>query len=260
MSSELAQQPIVAANSSGFPLQIAAVHAVSQSNNWRVLLEEHPWQSDVTGPKGFIDIVAVTRNYGTCAMVMECKRVRKTAWVFLIPKTSPSPRRQAIVWDSFRTDSKWATFDWKSWQVDPSSYQSQYCAIPGQEQGRRNLLERTASELIDSIEALAHQERQIQEQKGKDNFARVYIPVIVTTAHLFVSYFNPAAISLTDGSLPTDTSVYSVQSVRFRKSLTASAQSLLHSSIEDLHAMSERSIFVVNAEYLPKFLGEFEIN
>ncbi len=131
----------VTANSSGFPLQIATVHAVNQSNNWHVLFEEHSWQSDRTGSEGFIDIVAVNESRGISAMVMECKRVRQTAWVFLIPKESPSMRSQTtVLWHSFRRDSKWTAYDWKNLQADPSSHQSQYCAIPGQEQGRRNLL------------------------------------------------------------------------------------------------------------------------
>ena len=260
MKTELAQQPIVTANSSGFPLQIATVHAVNQSNNWHVLFEEHSWQSDRTGSEGFIDIVAVNKNRGISAMVIECKRVRQTAWVFLIPKESPSMRSQTTVWHSFRRDSKWTAYDWINLQADPSSHQSQYCAIPGQEQGRRNLLERTASELIDSVEAFAEQERLIQEKNGTDNFNRAYIPVVVTTAQLFVSHFDPSAISLTEGSLPTNASVLSVPFMRFRKSLGTRALISLVSSIGDLHTVSERTIFIVNSENLPVLLRQFEIN
>lgn len=260
LKTELAQQPNVTANSSGFPLQIAAVHAVNQSRNWRVLFEEHHWQSDRTGSEGFIDIVAETKDHAISAMVMECKRVRQTAWVFLIPKESPSMCSQTTVWHSHRRDSKWAKYDWINLPADPSSYQSQYCAIPGQEQGRRNLLERTASELIDSVEAFAEQERLIQEKNGTDNFNRAYIPVIVTTAQLFVSYFDPAAISLTEGSLPTDVPVLPVPNIRFRKSLGDRALFSLVSSIGELHTLSERTIFIVNAENLPVFMRQFELN
>jgi hypothetical protein len=260
LKTELAHHPIVIANSSGFPLQIATVHAVNQSRNWRVLFEEHHWQSDRTGSEGFIDIVAVTKDRATCAMVMECKRVRQTAWVFLIPKESPSMRSQTTVWHSHRKDSKWTKYDWINLQADPSSYQSQYCAIPGQEQGRRNILERTASELIDSVEAFAEQERLIQEKNGTDHFNCAYIPVVVTTAQLFVSYFDPAAISLTEGSLPTDAPLIPVPNMRFRKSLGTRAFFSSVSSIGELHTVSERTIFVVNSENLPEFMRQFEVN
>ena len=260
MKTELAQQPIVTANSSGFPLQIATVHAVNQSCNWRVLFEEHHWQSDRTGSEGFIDLVAVTKNSDIYAMVIECKRVRQTAWVFLIPKESPPMRSKTTVWHSNRRDTKWTKYDWITLPADPSSHQSQYCAIPGQEQGRRNLLERTASELIDSVEAFAEQERLIQDKNGPENFNRAYIPVVVTTAQLFVSHFDPAAISLKEGSLPANAPVLPVPFVRFRKSLGTRALISSVSSIRDLHTESERTIFIVNSENLPEFIRQFEIN
>lgn len=158
MGSDLNQEPSVVANSSGFPLQIGVMHAINESSDWRVVVEEHPWRSDETGSAGFIDIVAMKRHPGFGAIIIECKRVRQAAWVFLIPKTPPSSRSQVTVWESHRADGKWLNHDWRNRQADPTTYQSLYCAIPGQEQGRRNLLERTASDLIDSVEALARQE------------------------------------------------------------------------------------------------------
>lgn len=259
MRNKLSQEPIAAANSSGFPLQIAAVHAINQSKNWRVLLEEHPWRSDITGGEGFIDIVAVTRIDDTCAMVLECKRVRQTSWVFLIPKPSVSHSRRVTVWVSNRVDSKWAEYGWKNWGPYPPTYESEYCAIPGQESGRKTLLERTACDLTDSVQALAEQEKQIQEKRNTNNFTRAYIPVVLTTAQLFVSHFDPADISLTDGSLPEDTPFSPVSYLKFRKSLSTRAQASSTTSIEKLYSESERTIFVVNAEHLPEFLQELRI-
>jgi hypothetical protein len=251
---KLAHKPIDTANASGFPLQIATAHIVNQSRRWRVLFQEHAWQSTTSGAEGFVDIVAITRIDNTYAMVLECKRVRQAAWVFLIPQPSAPPSSQISVWCSEREDFKWTEYYWKRWHLEPSTHQSEYCAIPGQEQGRKTLLERTASELIDSVEGFAEQEKQIQEKGGVSRFTRVYIPVIVTTAQLFVSHFDPAAISLTDGSLPEDTPIPIVPYVRFRKSLSTRAQASSASSVEDLHAQSQRTIFVVNAEHLPVFL------
>jgi hypothetical protein len=45
MKKDLNQQPYVVANSSGFPLQIGVIHAINQSSEWRVVVEEHPWHS-----------------------------------------------------------------------------------------------------------------------------------------------------------------------------------------------------------------------
>jgi len=260
MSSELSQNPITAANGSGFPLQIATVSLVNQSEHWRVILEEHPWHQNESGSEGFIDVVALCRRRNLEIMVMECKRVRQSGWVFLVPKTPPTPRSHATSWVSQRVDQKWVKYGWESWPADPASYLSYYCAIPGQEQGRKNLLERVASDLIDSVEALADQEKELNSRPNINTFSRVYVPVIVTTAQLFVAHFDPRDISIQDGSLPKETPFEEVPYVRFRKSLATKCDLGAASSVMDIHNFSERTIFIVNSEHLSKFLAEFELN
>lgn len=259
MASDLNQEPSVVADSSGFPLQIGAMHAINQSSEWRVVVEEHPWRSDETGLEGFIDIVAMKRYPGFGAMVIECKRVRQSAWVFLMPKTPPSLRSHATVWDSRRGDGKWMNFGWATCQADPSTYESLYCAIPGQEQGRRNLLERTVADLVQSVEALARQEMELIEHSGTPNFSRVYVPVLVTTARLFAASFDPATVTLQDGALPKDASFVEVPFIRFRKALSVLSQPPA-GDLKELNKATERTIFVVHAESVTPFLNQFELN
>ena len=258
MSKNLSQQPITVANASGFPLQIGISNVVNKSSQWQVLLEEHPWCMDETGSEGFIDLVVVNRISQFETLVIECKRVRQTAWVFLLPKFPSLHRSVATIFGSQLADSKWTHFGWEDWQADPVTYQTPYCAIPGQEQGRKNLLERTASELVFSVEALANQERGLQQEKGADNFSRVYIPVIVTTAQLFVAEFDPSKISLDDGCLPKDTPFSEVSFIRYSKSLTTFAESASANSIGEFHAASERTIFIVTALKFEEFLTQYE--
>lgn len=282
MKPDLNQEPISVANSSGFPLQIATAHAVEQSDDWDVFLEEHPWRSSViadTGTKGYIDIVAmgrvippprpgkvswvkerITRDH--IALVIECKRVKQTAWVFLIPGIRASDQEKSVsIWHSQCENSKWSEYGWNMspWSASPASYQSQWCAMPGQEHGRRNLLERTASELIDSVEALAEQEKQIQEKKQTNKFERVYVPIVVTTAQLFVSCFVPSDISLADGSLPKEASTSQVLYLRFRKTLTTHPPSLVVDTVKRLYDESERTVFIVNSSHFPTFLNDFNL-
>ena len=258
MSKNLSLSPIKVANASGFPLQIGLSNAVNKSSRWRVLLEEHPWRSDELGTEGFIDLVVENRNSHFETLVIECKRVRQTAWVFLIPKLPSSLRSRATIFGSQIADSEWMHFGWEDWQADPVTYQSQYCAIPGQDQGRKNLLERSASELVLSLEELANQERRLQQQKNVANFSRVYIPVIVTTAQLFIAEFDPSSISLGDGCLPKDTPFSEVSYLRYRKSLTTFGESSLSESMGDYHAACERTIFVINALKFADFLNQYE--
>jgi hypothetical protein len=165
MTNEFKKQSQSIANSSGFPLQIRIADVVKSSSNWRVFLEEYRWQSEDTRSEGFIDIVVIDRDYDVQAMVIECKRVRHTAWVFLIPKKDPPKRSHTCLWVSSQGHSKWDRFGWSDAQAEPVSYESKFCAIPGQEHGRQTLLERTASDLIEAVEALAWQEKELEEKR-----------------------------------------------------------------------------------------------
>lgn len=258
MSKHLSQQPITVANSSGFPLQIGLSNVVKKSSTWQVLLEEHPWRSDEYGSEGFIDLVVVDKMSTFETLVIECKRVKQAAWVFLLPKIPSKTRSRATVFGSQIEGKEWRHFGWEDRQADPTTYESQYCAIPGQDQGRKNLIERTASELIISVEALAHQERELQQKRGDANISRVYIPTIVTTAQLFVAEFDPSDISLEDGCLPEDTPFNEVPYLRYRKSLTTQVEFEKVKSIQDVHADNQRTIFVVNASKFEEFMQEYE--
>jgi hypothetical protein len=82
----------------------------------------------------------------------------------------------------------------------------------------------------------------------------------VTTAELRVALFEPKAISLTEGSLPVDTSFKTVPFLRFRKSLTSRVNSRGEHSLKAAHEATERTVFVVNAEGLLEFLQRWEID
>ena len=195
------------------------------------------------------------------AMVIECKRVKQTSWVFLIPKPElgqrPSQRYHARLWETKYTDGEFSKFDWRNWAADPSSFESMFCAIPGQDRGRQNLLERIAAELTEAIEVFAFHDR-ICRTAGY-NYHLLYIPVIVTTANLVISYFDPKTISLEDGNLPPDSHFEIVPVVRFRKSLTTEVPSLRERNIQEVHDMTQRTVFIVNAARFHEFLENWNI-
>jgi hypothetical protein len=103
MKKNLSQNPISIANSSGFPLQIAISKIVRESSRWKVLLEEHPWRLDINGEGGFIDIVVEDKISHFETFVIECKRVRQTAWVFLLPKPFHQKSINDLHFESERT-------------------------------------------------------------------------------------------------------------------------------------------------------------
>jgi len=84
-------------NSSGFPLQIAVKNVVDDSfdvHAWRTRYTEHSWKNPDTGESGFIDIV-LSNHLGHYNLVVECKRVKDTSWIFLIEGTEKKYRRHA---------------------------------------------------------------------------------------------------------------------------------------------------------------------
>lgn len=256
MSNVFEKRSKTIADSSGFPLQITIANVAKSLEEWTVL-EECPWHLPITNSLGYLDLVL---NKRTISLVIECKRRRETMWVFLIPKKNRSKRSHARLWCTEYSESGINSFGWQDFQVYENSYESEYCAIPGGEQGRLNLLERTASELIEAVEALALQERELREKNPSYYFpSRIYIPVIVTTADLVVSHFVPETISLKGGSLPHDASFEKVPSVRFRKSLTTRLPVSNLSSIKEAHDATVRTVFIVNAENFKDFLIELSI-
>lgn len=249
------------ANSSGFPLQIRIGHVANSSANWRIHLEEHPWQSIDNSTEGFIDLVLI-EVHGVQTMVVECKRVRDSLWVFMIPRVDCRERTHVRLWESSQSNDGWNEFGWKDWQ-GVASHEAKYCAIPGQEGGRKNLIERTASDLIEATEAFAWQEKVLADKLPSTMriFGKIYAPVIVTTAELRVACFDPSTISLKEGEIPDNVEFKTVPYIKFRKSLTS--RMLTESKadkIKDLHAESERSIFVVNAESFENFIEAWDIN
>jgi hypothetical protein len=240
-------------DSSGFPLQLRIADIIKTSGYWKFPLEEHPWRSSDGQSEGFIDLI--TFHPYITAMVIECKRVRQTAWVFLIPEINPDEITTSRLWLSVYSN-QWKAFAYEEFHFMPKSYTSKYCAIPGQEQGRRNSLEKTAAELIESVEALAYQESKFDKiiPKPSSDFGRIYIPVIVTTAELKVASFDPHKISIKDGSIPDDAEFTTVPSIRFRKSFSSKINESKQDTLYNLHKEMERTVFVVNAENFDKFL------
>lgn len=254
-------KPRSVANSSGFPLQLRIAYEAKASAKWSVYLEEHPWQSSIANSEGFIDLILLD-EYRVQSMIIECKRVRQSSWVFMIPRPDCIERTHTRLWWSDQSTDGWKEFGWTDWQ-GIASHEAKYCAVPGQEQGRRNLLERTAAEVVEATESFARQEKELADNAPTTirAFIRIYIPVIVTTAELKVSCFDPSTISLSDGDLPHDTIFITVPYVTFRKSLTSriDTESPLD-QVSDLYKACERTVFVVHAENFNDFINNWKID
>ena len=248
-------------NSSGFPLQIGIEHLVrtkTLSHGWKVRYKEHAWKNQQTASAGFIDLV-LADEYDTAALVVECKRVQDTSWVFLLPSKRQASRRHAHVWISRLDGQEGKFFDWTDVAGEPSSAECEFCIVPGQDQKSRPMLERIASELIEATEALAREDYFLNLKQG---FIRIYANVIVTTADLHLCTFSPAEISIDTGVIDKANFTL-VPFLRFRKSLSTKSVSELNlkeRTDASLIKAKENTVFVVNSGHFEEFLNSFSVN
>src|SRR5690348_3092413 len=216
-----------AVNQSGFPLQIAIAHLVrktAKEHKWNVLYSEHAWKNenkDVDdGSKdesGFIDLI-LERSSRDLVLIVECKRVLESEWVFLIPKDKLKERRQVKSWTTiYQKDiERYEESEWRDRAIDPQSYQSEYCVVHGQDSKATPMLERIGGLLVESTEGFAAEELSLKRGKNR---VRIYFNVVVTTAKLMVCELDPEKISVSDGKIK-DPQYFEVPFIRFRKQLS----------------------------------------
>jgi len=243
-------------NSTGFPLQIGIKRKIEDTlteHRWAVMSMEHPWKHPESGVPGYADLILKSRC-NTQMMVVECKRMLETEWIFLCPSNSPSqpPRmwHMSNTFISLINNGEATRFDWEPMQVEPSTYRSEFCSIPKMDNKSTSMLE----QLIEATEAIAFQEKQICKN---EKLLRAYHPVIVTTANLKVCKFSPTDIN--DSGEITECEFEDVPFLRFHKCLGGKLNDQSQST--DMRAVlkeHERTVYVVNATHLVGFLRDFE--
>lgn len=250
-------------NSSGFPLQTAIENLVNKSSDsqegWRVSSTEHAWKNRNTNTEGFIDIL-LCNSCDTLFLVLECKRVLDSSWIFLQPFTKMDPISHVKAWVSRIADAKEKNFDWVDVTAEPATAQAGFCVVAGQDSKSRPMLERVAADVVDATEALAFEELSFLRENA-DGF-RMYFNVIVTTAELHLCSFDPEKISLKDGKL-SDAQFVSVPYLRFRKQL--SIKNDPYSFVKRLGYQGflrakENTVFIVNASHFLEFLQAFSVD
>jgi hypothetical protein len=249
-------------NSSGFPLQIGAAHTVQNTegdHGWHVLSKEHAWKSELNVESGFIDLILEDRDREHL-LVVECKRVQNSSWLFLHTAAN-TKRRQIKAWVSFKRNGNLEKLNWCEHPGDPSTVESEFCVVPGQDAKSKPMLERVASELVLATEAFALEDNGYYERKS--DYLRISVPLLLTTAELKICTLSPDDISLATGEISKG-HFETVPYVRFRKQLsTRTVASSMRAGNVDYNSLSrakENTVFVVNSAYLVQFLKEFEID
>lgn len=240
-------------NAAGFLFQLRVqdeIERTSPTHQKSVVAREHRWIDPETGREGFIDLVVTTGTNGK--MVVECKRVRDSEWIFLVPTGSDKTQRARVLWtkkfDETRQGSAWNQF-----MLTPPSVESEFCIVRGQDRDQQPMLERLSSIVLRSAEALAAEELGYNSAVGWTGL-RFYFPVIVTTATLRVCRFQPTDIDLLSGEL-SDAEFEEVPFIRFTKSLSSGfSTSRPPETLSDAARESQRTVFVINVKGLSTVL------
>lgn len=256
-----ASDALYVVNSSGFPLQIAVHNAVESAQlPWRVVHREHAWRNDLDGGYGFIDLV-VEHSETRDSVVVECKRVQDSTWYFLDHKGNAILRRQCKAWSTYFEGDSLKHFGWADFAVQPWTPQAEFCCVRGQSSNNTNtFLERVASELVSSTEALALDERNYLRLPTRQ--PHLYFNVIVTTAELQIAEFDAGALTLDSGTL-ADANFHVVPYLRVRKQFSKHPEPLTAqqlSSQSDPDQFRENTVFVVTARHIVDFLRELNVS
>jgi hypothetical protein len=261
-----------AVNDSGFPLQLGVQRIAAGNQRWQVELTEHAWRDPLTGDEKFIDLVIrneENRVIGPMRIVIEAKRAAKTEWIFLRehePETAHDDNRlSAVVRVLARSRTQERVLnEWFGVPFLPGSPEVSFCVIRRDGQRAQDLLEKVAAELVRAIDALTAHEDALharQRQRAQGNWppiARVYVPMIVTTARLFVCDAPYEHVDFESGRLEPS-AMKSVAAVRFKKSFGSIAPE--RSNAKDITEFAEagqRTVVVVQATHLNDLLGRWD--
>jgi hypothetical protein len=254
-------------NDSGYPLQIRLekwIDETKEHHEWRLLFTEHRWINRETKEDGFIDLV-LENSRKFLKLVIECKRI-SGSWTFLLPTMNPNKEHKVRI---LRTQYNNLKYTWDEVPLSPESYEAAYCVMEVNGGKDSRTLEKLTGELLLSLEALALEETDLvmslQERLNPPNISfqqdMYYLPIIVTTATLKKSIFDPSSVDVKSGKI-SDGNISPVEFIRFRKNLATNIKydKPLSSTMRELNRENDRTVFIIQAENFIDFLEKFIVN
>jgi hypothetical protein len=245
-------------NSSGYLLQLRLESYIDDnrtSHGWEIIGHEHPWINQETGDEGFIDIVLGSQFQQVFRMVIECKRVLDSSWVFLVTnQKSMNVHRSRLYWSHCQVERKNLT-GWHDFGLSPTFPEAGFCVVRGQSDKDKPMLERIAGILLKSVESLAEEESNFAPTQPSE--AHVYIPVIITTASLEVCLVDPSDVNIENGQLPDGKGHFEkVPFVAFRKGMIVNNLGKTVTNLKKANLKKEQTVFIVQALEVLNFLNQ----
>ncbi|MCC6458049.1 MAG: hypothetical protein IT328_24050 [Caldilineaceae bacterium] len=244
-------------NGQGYLLQEAVEHLVRRGDRqqvgaWSMVSREHYWEHANRQQSGYVDLIIDSDEF---VGVVECKRyAQETPWIFLCPKSAPPEMGYSSLHWAYRSQHDDIGTGFDKFLHRPGSYVANFCVVDGQAK-EKPMLERVAGNLFYSVEALAAQYMSLPNLQGG---ASVFLPIIITTAQLYVCKYDNKEIDPVSGTLQLDHAQFeTVPFIRFHKVFTNTDIDL--DSIERFSEIEERqsqTVIVVQAGSLARFLSE----
>jgi hypothetical protein len=245
-------------DSSGYQFQQAVVEklrTLSTNRTFDGILTEHSWSHEKENLTGFIDIILM---HDYVRLVIECKRSLNASWIFLLPKDKQVNTDTARLGWGFRNDSSKQTFYcYNDFNFEPKSYISNFCVIRGSDASNSSFLERLCNFLIISQDALTKEELTISTNRLPNRI--LTIPIIITTAQLFVCKYNISDISLVNG-FTSNADFEIVPFIKFHKTLVNENLRGNIINLQESNKEKERTVFIINSECIEQFFHEWHIN
>ncbi|MCC6454457.1 MAG: hypothetical protein IT328_05900 [Caldilineaceae bacterium] len=245
-------------NSQGYLLQQAVEHIVrtgngTQINQWNVVSSEHYWENTDREQSGYIDLLIRYASDGIMGVV-ECKRyAEETPWIFLCPDDEPADVRYSSLYWAHKTRQFGNKMGFYEFVYCPTSRAAKFCIVRGQAK-EKPMLERIAGELLYSVEALA---KQYSSLPNIPSGSSIFVPIIVTTAQLYICKYDQQNIEPESGTLNLDHAQFEkVPFIRFHKVFTNTDVDL--NSIEQFSEIEKRqsqTVMVVQINSLSEFLS-----
>lgn len=267
---------------------------LSRTTPWFQMASEYRWADRITGTEGFADFVLGKTNKQR--LVVECKRFgseKDTEWYFYVTQAKPyEPRTFAFATRHVSDSSSLTDENWVNIPANTDTFESTFASVQLKKnngKGKSNdektrTLEAIASTVTRACEAIGVEEEKLAGIG--DTRQTLYLPVIVTTAALWVCKLDPAIINLSTGTIP-DTYLKSlipkeplnekdeaefdkikrdevefqkVDYIRFTKSLSTAMGPVGDSvTLDALHEQRQRTVMIVSANALEGFLRKFSM-
>lgn len=226
--SDLIQTSLAAVRKSGFPFQMRVAQMIRNRDGYEV--SEEVAYASPDGTAKFIDIVAVARN--ETRLVVECKKAAETSYTFLSRVNESDTQRLLAPYISMAPEgnSPGLALRYGDYFSRPTSFQAQYCVACTSKPGDKasfetRLLESIVQPLVEASEAHARESlRLVSARLHSENRGVPFIPLVVTTAALFVARIDPISdVDLGSGELHLKPDrIQPVNFIRFEKEFTAS--------------------------------------